>query len=105
MMTRRRARSPRALAVAVTVVLLGACAPVLGRTGALIASALAFSLIHQGFASLVPMFGLGLLFGAIRLSGKGSLYGAIVAHAFFNALTLALLFAIGGSGVLWRRAP
>jgi membrane protease YdiL (CAAX protease family) len=76
--------------------LLSAGARALGRPLGLLLSALCFALIHAGFASFLPMLGLGLLFGVLRLSSpERSIVGSITAHALFNALSLTLLFAAG----------
>ena len=74
--------------------LIGAAQRSVGKVGALIVSAISFALLHVGFASLLPLLGLGLVFGAIRpRSPHQSVLGAILAHALFNGLTLTLLFA------------
>ncbi|RMG14839.1 MAG: CPBP family intramembrane metalloprotease, partial [Planctomycetota bacterium] len=68
-----------------------------GRGLALLATSLAFGLMHPGFASLIPLTGLGALFGALRLTAQDrSLLSAVTAHAAFNALNLSLLVAVLG---------
>lgn len=74
-------------------ILLPALANVWGPRGALLASSALFALIHLSLAALVPMFVLGLLFGALRLTAPDDdpLTAAITAHVLHNGATLALV--------------
>lgn len=69
-----------------------------GPASALLVTALVFAVMHSGFSSLLPMFSLGLLFGALRLTSEtDSIVGSITAHAMHNGLVLALVLGVQAS--------
>lgn len=61
--------------------------------GAIVLSAAAFALAHQGQGlAYVPLFPLGIVLGIIA-SRTGSIVPCILLHALFNAVSVALLLA------------
>ena len=62
--------------------------PRLGTVGAIVCSALIFSLFHLSVATLIPVFISGLLLGWLYRR-TGALWPGILAHAGQNALALA----------------
>lgn len=80
-------------------VLLGALERRWGRTAGLVVSALVFSAVHGSVAGFVPLAVVGGLMGWLYRA-SGSLRVAIVAHALFNAMGVAVLVAQGSSGIL-----
>lgn len=60
-----------------------------GAVGAVVCSALVFSLFHLSVATLIPVFMTGLLLGWLY-HRTGSLWPGILAHAGQNALVLAI---------------
>lgn len=63
-----------------------------GTLAGLVVSSALFAVMHLNPASLVALFGLGLLFGLLRIA-SGSLFPALLAHALQNGITaLVVLF-------------
>ena len=73
--------------------IFGFLAPRYGFVAALLLTSLAFALIHFSLYSLPALFILGIGFQLIYLK-FGSLYPAIMMHAFSNAIAVTLLFFI-----------
>jgi len=67
--------------------------PARNAAGAIVVSAAAFALAHQGQGlAFVPLFPLGLVLGYL-VRQTGSLLPAILLHALFNAVSIAILLA------------
>ena len=64
-------------------------APRLGAGGAIVCSALVFSVFHLSVATLIPVFMTGLLLGWLYYR-TGSIWPGILVHAGQNALVLAI---------------
>lgn len=61
----------------------------MGKKGAIIVTALIFSVVHLDLVRLVPTFALGLAFGAMAIQ-SGSLLPSIVFHVLNNSLAMFL---------------
>lgn len=76
---------------------LDARLPSAGGSAAIVVSAAAFALAHQGQGlAFVPLFPLGIVLGFIA-HRTGSIVPCILLHAFFNAVSVALLVADSGT--------
>ena len=72
-------------------VVLGALARKIGTWGAIVASAVVFSLLHLDLWSLLPFAVLGIGLGWLAARGR-SLWPAVLAHVLYNAAILAATF-------------
>jgi membrane protease YdiL (CAAX protease family) len=72
-------------------VVLGALARRIGTWGAIVASAIVFSLLHVDIWSLLPFTVLGIGLGWLATRGR-SLWPALLAHILYNAAILAATF-------------
>lgn len=72
-------------------VVLGALARRIGRWGAIVASAVLFSLLHMEVWALLPFAVLGIGLGWLATRGR-SLWPAVLAHVLYNAAILAATF-------------
>ena len=91
--------APLAEEVVYRGVLLSAIDDRWGSTAALVFSAVVFSAAHLSLVGFLPLFVVGALFGWLFLTSR-SLKVAIVAHAVFNSLGVAVLLAQKTSGIL-----
>ena len=66
----------------------------LGRTGAVVVSALVFAVAHLSIGELAPLLVLGLGLGLLRLS-TGRLLPCVVMHALWNGVTFLNLLLLG----------
>jgi len=64
----------------------------LGRTPALLISALLFGVLHQNWAGFLPLAALGMLL-ALVYEATGSIRVPIVAHALFNLNTILIVLS------------
>lgn len=76
-------------------VLLPVLARRFGGAAGVIFSAAVFAALHLHAGSMAPLFVVGVALGAAALY-SGSLWAPIALHAAFNAVNLALLFAMAG---------
>ena len=72
-------------------VVLGALVRGIGTWGAIVASAVVFSLLHVDIWSLLPFTVLGIGLGWLATRGR-SLWPAVIAHILYNATILAATF-------------
>jgi membrane protease YdiL (CAAX protease family) len=69
--------------------------PFPSRIAAILASAFFFGAFHPGLASLLPIGWAGAVFATLFLSSpRCSLLSSIVCHSIFNAVELALTYAL-----------
>ena len=76
-------------------VLLPVLGRYLGRSGAVLVSALVFAVAHLSIGELAPLLVLGLGLGLLRLS-TGRLLPCVVMHALWNGVTFLNLVLLGG---------
>lgn len=70
-----------------------------GTVAMLIYSSLAFAMLHQSAATLIPIFYLGLLLGIVKIT-TGSIFACMVVHSASNLYSLILLYAGEMNGIL-----
>ncbi len=69
--------------------------PIPSRVGAILVSSFFFASVHSGLSSLLPIFWVGSVFALLFTTSKrGSLLPAIVCHALFNAVNIALQWGL-----------
>ncbi len=76
-------------------VLLPVLGRYLGRSGAVLVSALVFAVAHLSIGELAPLLVLGLGLGLLRIS-TGRLLPCVVMHALWNGVTFLNLVLLGG---------
>ena len=68
-----------------------------GVTGGVVASSLVFAMVHPGLPNQMATFVLGVAF-CLVYERAGTLVAPVVAHAIFNAIQLAFVFALRAAG-------